>query len=107
MLQNLLNGLSAILTLQNGLFMVLGTIIGILAGAIPGLSSTLAISLLVPITCVMDPLPALAQEDLYAVLTEDAGLYVNADDSIAPRQTLKKGQSVQIVAGSSWRFSAS
>ena len=60
MLQNLMSGLGAILTLQNGLFMVLGTIIGILAGAIPGLSSTLAISLLVPITFVMDPLPALA-----------------------------------------------
>lgn len=60
MLENIMLGLSAILTVENACFMVIGTIIGILAGAIPGLSSTLAISLLVPVTFVMDPLPALA-----------------------------------------------
>lgn len=60
MLENILLGLTAIATLENLVFMVLGTIIGILAGAIPGLSSTLAISLLVPVTFVMSPLPALA-----------------------------------------------
>ena len=60
MLENIMLGLSAILTVEIACFMVLGTIIGILAGAIPGLSSTLAISLLVPVTFVMDPLPALA-----------------------------------------------
>lgn len=60
MISSILAGLSAILTIENAIYMVLGTVIGILAGAIPGLSSTLAISLLVPITFVMDPLPALA-----------------------------------------------
>lgn len=57
---DLIVGLQAILTLENFLYMTAGTIIGILAGAIPGLSSTLAISLLVPITFAMDPLPALS-----------------------------------------------
>ena len=60
MFENFLLGLGALLTIENALFMVLGTVIGILAGAIPGLSSTLAISLLVPVTFVMQPLPALA-----------------------------------------------
>lgn len=60
MLENILSGLTAIATLENAVFMVVGTIVGILAGAIPGLSSTLAISLLVPVTFVMEPLPALA-----------------------------------------------
>lgn len=60
MIENILSGLTAIATVENAIFMVIGTIVGILAGAIPGLSSTLAISLLVPVTFVMDPLPALA-----------------------------------------------
>lgn len=59
-MDELLLGLQAILTIDNFIFMAAGTIIGILAGAIPGLSSTLAISLLVPITFAMDPLPALS-----------------------------------------------
>ena len=60
MIQNIVSGLGAIATFENLIFMVVGTIVGILAGAIPGLSSTLAISLLVPVTFVMEPLPALA-----------------------------------------------
>ena len=39
-----------------------------------------------------------APEGTVALLTEDAGLYVNADDSIAPRQTLGQGVYVQILA---------
>ena len=39
-----------------------------------------------------------APEDFVALLTEDAGLYVNVDDSIAPRQTLSEGGYVQILA---------
>ena len=60
MIEHILSGLAAVATLEHAVFMVIGTIVGILAGAIPGLSSTLAISLLVPVTFVMDPLPALA-----------------------------------------------
>ena len=39
-----------------------------------------------------------AQDDLYGLLTEDAGLYVNADDSIVPGSTLEKGRYVRILA---------
>ena len=60
MIEHILSGLAAVATLEHAVFMVIGTIVGILAGAIPGLSSTLAISLLVPVTFVMEPLPALA-----------------------------------------------
>jgi putative tricarboxylic transport membrane protein len=42
------------------LFAILGTIIGLVGGAIPGLSSGAMISLLIPITFYMNPLPALA-----------------------------------------------
>lgn len=60
MIANLILGLEAILTLENFFWMTFGTIIGIFAGAIPGLSSTTACALLIPITFVMDPIPAFA-----------------------------------------------
>ena len=39
-----------------------------------------------------------APDDLYGLLTEDCGLYVNADASIAPRDALKKDERVRILA---------
>lgn len=39
--------------------MVLGAALGLFVGAVPGLTATMAIALLVPITFFMDPLPAL------------------------------------------------
>lgn len=46
-----------------------------------------------------------APDDLAALVTEDAGLYVNADDTVAPRQTLEKGGYVQILAyNRAWAF---
>jgi putative tricarboxylic transport membrane protein len=41
------------------LFMVLGTAIGIAIGALPGLSATMGIAVLIPLTFVMQPLAAL------------------------------------------------
>ena len=60
MLANLTLGLSALLTPMNAVYMIIGTCLGIMAGAIPGLSATMAISLLVPVTFVMEPLSGLA-----------------------------------------------
>ena len=46
-----------------------------------------------------------APDDLTALMTEDAGLYVNADDTVPPRQTLEKGGYVQILAyNRAWAF---
>ena len=46
-----------------------------------------------------------ASEDMIGLLTEDAGLYVNADDTVAPRQSLNKGLYVQILAyNSAWAY---
>ena len=39
-----------------------------------------------------------AQDNLYGLLTERAGLYVNADDSVSPQQTLEKDARVRILA---------
>ena len=39
-----------------------------------------------------------AEENLYALLTEDAGLYINSDDSVEPRVVLEKGAYVMVLA---------
>ena len=39
-----------------------------------------------------------AQDNLYGLLTRQAGLYVNADDSVDPLQTLEKDAHVRILA---------
>ncbi|WP_172294511.1 tripartite tricarboxylate transporter permease [Pseudoruegeria sp. HB172150] len=46
-------------------FTIIGTLVGLIGGAIPGLSSGAMISLLIPVTFYMGPLPALAM--IYAV----------------------------------------
>lgn len=46
-----------------------------------------------------------APDDLYGLVTEDTGLYVNTDDSIEPRQALATGDYVQITAYNSvWAY---
>ncbi len=46
-----------------------------------------------------------APDSLYGMVTEDTGLYVNADDSIDPRQALAPGDYVKILAyNSAWAY---
>ena len=56
---SLIDALPAVLSLGNFAAVVLGVITGICIGALPGLSATMAISVLIPFTFGMDPLVAL------------------------------------------------
>jgi len=59
-MENLVHGL-AILTDPFSLFVILaGTLGGVMIGALPGLSSTMAVALLLPFTVTMDVIPAIA-----------------------------------------------
>lgn len=55
----LLDGVMAAITLESLLAMLAGTAAGVLVGAIPGLTATLAMALLLPFTYTMDPLTSL------------------------------------------------
>ncbi|MGB9866874.1 MAG: tripartite tricarboxylate transporter permease [Bacillota bacterium] len=55
----LIMALEAVFRPSNFLIMVLGSVIGIVFGAVPGLTATLAIALLIPFTMNLDPVPAL------------------------------------------------
>lgn len=46
----LIGGAVALLTVKNVILMFFGVIVGVLFGAIPGLSSTMAIALFLPVT---------------------------------------------------------
>lgn len=56
----ILGGLIELLTFQNIFLMLLATIGGIAVGALPGLTATMAVALLVPLTFVMSPTTGLA-----------------------------------------------
>lgn len=59
MYADLIHALPAVLGLHNLIAVVAGVLAGIVVGALPGLSATMAISVLVPFTFGLDPLVAL------------------------------------------------
>lgn len=60
MFDGLLLGLAQIADPTLLLIIFIGTVAGVVVGALPGLSSTMATAILVPFTVTMDPLPAIA-----------------------------------------------
>lgn len=59
MYMDLFNSLPGVLTLGNLSAVIIGVVAGIVVGALPGLSATMAISVLLPFTFGLDPLIAL------------------------------------------------
>lgn len=59
MYADLLDALPHVLGIYNFVALVIGVIAGIVVGAMPGLSATMAISVLVPFTFGLEPLVAL------------------------------------------------
>ena len=60
MIENLLLGFEAALTVTNLLFIAAGITLGIVIGAIPGLGSVTALAVLIPVTYYMSPITAIA-----------------------------------------------
>lgn len=59
MLENILLGFTNLLAPMNIIAMIFGIVVGIVMGALPGLTSTLAVALLVPFTFAFPPTPGL------------------------------------------------
>lgn len=57
---DVLGGLLEIIQPTTLLLIMLGTIVGVLVGALPGLSSSMAVALLLPFTIYLEPIPAIA-----------------------------------------------
>src|ERR1043166_4121319 len=59
MFDNLLLGLMAALQWKQFLFMIVGTVIGLWVGVLPGLGGPVTMAIMIPFTFAMDPLSAL------------------------------------------------
>jgi len=59
-MEPVLEGLGLILDLNNIVLIFAGVLIGVLVGALPGLSSPMAVALLLPFTLSLEPIPAVS-----------------------------------------------
>lgn len=59
-MEPVLQGLSLLLDLNNIMLIFGGVLIGVLVGALPGLSSPMAVALLLPFTLSLEPVPAIS-----------------------------------------------
>ena len=55
----MIEGLQLALSIDTFTFIMLGTIMGLMLGALPGLDATTGVALLLPVTYVLAPVPAL------------------------------------------------
>lgn len=56
----IIEGLIALLTFQNILYILIATVAGLAIGALPGLTATMGVAIMVPFTFVMSPVTAMA-----------------------------------------------
>ncbi len=59
-MENIMAGLSVLLNFNTMLFILIGTVAGLVIGALPGLTGNMAIALMVPVTFSMEPVTGLA-----------------------------------------------
>ncbi|MGI6451059.1 MAG: tripartite tricarboxylate transporter permease [Desulfitobacteriia bacterium] len=60
MLEYLVQGLTIAISFQNLLFMLFGTVLGLIFAAIPGLTFSTALILLIPLTFGLEAVPAIS-----------------------------------------------
>ncbi|RLB37150.1 MAG: malate synthase, partial [Deltaproteobacteria bacterium] len=60
MLQNIIAGLDLVMQWSNLLTVLVGVSVGMVMGAIPGLTGTMAIALLVPFSIYLNPVAGIA-----------------------------------------------
>ena len=59
-MEDVAKGLGLLLEFENIALILAGVLIGVLVGALPGLSSPMAIALLIPFTISLDPVAAIS-----------------------------------------------
>ena len=74
----MIEGLQLAFTMNTLVFIMLGTLVGLMLGALPGLDATTGVALLLPVTYVLDPVPAL----LFFVSLYAAGVFAGSITAI-------------------------
>ena len=72
-MENVVAGLGLLFSVEVMLVMLAAGIFGLFMGALPGLTATMAVALLVPVTFYMDPVPAIAAMVTAAAMAMFAG----------------------------------
>ncbi|MGO1345303.1 tripartite tricarboxylate transporter permease, partial [Chromohalobacter japonicus] len=94
-----LQGLALVFNFQTLLVIIGAAIFGVFVGAVPGLTATMAVALLVPITFYMDPTPAIAAivtTSAMAIFAGDIpGTYLNIPGT--PASAAYVGESHQLA----------
>ena len=72
-MESLLLGLKELCSLQIILFIVIGAVVGIIAGAIPGLNDTNILTLFLSFVIFMDPFPAVILMTAVFISCQTAG----------------------------------
>jgi putative tricarboxylic transport membrane protein len=108
MIDQLLTGMQLMLTWQNVGFALIGVSIGIIVGSIPGLTVTMAIAIMVPVTFKMSPIPAIAMllgvykggmfgGSIAAILINTPGTPAASATALDGYPMAKKGQAVKAL----------
>ncbi|VFR56283.1 Tricarboxylate transport membrane protein TctA [plant metagenome] len=72
-MEAILGGMSMVFNLETLIVILASAAFGVFVGAVPGLTATMAVALLVPVTYFMDPIPAIAAMVTTAAVTIFAG----------------------------------
>ena len=73
MLEHFIDGLDLVLKVNALTALFIGTVIGYLVGAIPGLTSSIALAVIIPFTFHMSPVPAIVLMVSVYMASEYAG----------------------------------
>ena len=108
----ILSYFSALLTFDTLLALVIGVFVGLAVGAMPGLSATMCVALLIPVSYRMDPIPAMIMltssytaacygGSFTAIILHTPGTPTNAVTAIDGYELTKKGQGFKAIGVSS------
>ncbi|MDC7245693.1 MAG: tripartite tricarboxylate transporter permease [Sphaerochaetaceae bacterium] len=109
MFENILLGISGVFTLENILFIIIGVVVGIIFGSLPGFSATMGVAVFVPFSYVLEPGAAmLLLSGIYcggvyggsipAVLIGIPGTPASVPTSMDGRAMVKRGESGKALA---------
>lgn len=104
--------LLSLLNAQTLIALVLGVIVGLLIGAMPGLSATMCVALLIPVSYTMDPIPAMVMltssytaacygGSFSAIILHTPGTPTNAVTAIDGYELTKQGNGFKAIGVSS------
>lgn len=108
MLENITVGLSLLLSLESLIGLLLGTLGGMVVGALPGFSATMGVALLLPLTFGMEPIAAMVMltamytsavygGSITAIMCHTPGTAASAATAIDGYELTKKGRGLEAV----------